>query len=356
MVRISDRYIARQLVSPFVAWLSGLLVMLSGSFLFALLKQAGARELPLRDVLVFLGAKLPWGLVMSIPMAYAFAACLTVNRMARENEITALRIGGMSPRRMSVPVIAFGGFLSLWALGINEYLVPWATDLGREAARSLFFMSTQATPQANVFVQGPGGYVFSARTIDTKGEVLSGIQIVEQGPGSSRTLSTCERGSLSGDIVRLTNVNVHVFNERGQLASLDVEAVREIDIGALLRDLYEVRKPLDEMSAADLMARARKLSASGLDAHVEIHKLHMKLAVPLATVAFALVGVPLILRISGSGFTGAMMAIGIVFAYYTITAWGMILADGEHVNPVLGAWACNGVFALVGSVMLWRAA
>jgi len=82
----------------------------------------------------------------------------------------------------------------------------------------------------------------------------------------------------------------------------------------------------------------------------------MKLAIPFAAFMFSLVAMPIVLRWTGSGFTGAMMAIGIIFVYYTVTAWGKILADAQQLDPVLGAWVCNLLFAAVGALLLWRSA
>lgn len=354
MRRIADRYIAGQMVAPFLAWMFGLLVMLAGSFLFAILKAAGARQLPLREVLIYLAAKLPWGVVMSVPMAFAFAACLTVNRMARGGEITALRVGGLSPRRLSLPVLLFGMLLSLVALATNEFLVPWATDRGAEAARALFLMPASVSAESNVFVQGPSGYVFYARSVDPEGKTMRNILVVERDEQGRQVISTCPEGRIRGDSVHMREIQVHTFGADGRVVARDRQDRRSVDLGSIMVELYQAQKPLDEMSARELARRARLLAAVGRKANEELHNLHMKLAVPMATLVFAMVAMPIIMRLSGSGFTGAMIAIMLVFAYYTITAWGKILSDAQQVNPVLGAWACNAVFALVGAVLLWR--
>jgi lipopolysaccharide export system permease protein len=352
--RIALRYIAWEMVPPFISWLMGLLVMIAGSLLFSILKAAGPREVPMRDVLVFLAGKLPWGLVMSIPMAFAFAACLTINRLSRDGELTALRVGGLSPRALSAPVIVLGGFLSLFALATNEYLVPWATDRSYEAARSLFFMASNITPQSNVFLQGPDGFVLFARTVNPEGNAMYGIEVIERDTEGRRVVSTCPSGTIRGSSVTLTTLTRQVFDDKGRLAEITTVPQREVDTGEIFRELFSSRKPLEEMSARDLARRAGALRRTGRDARETLHNLHFKLAVPFAAMAFAAVSMPLILRITGSGFTGAMMAIGIVFLYYCGTAWGKILAGGGQVSPVVGAWACNAVFGVVGAVALWR--
>lgn len=354
MPRIALRYIATELAAPFLSWFLGLLVMIAGSLLFAILKAAGPREVPLRDVLIFLGGKLPWGMVMSIPMAFGFAACLTANRLSRDGELTALRVGGLSPRTLAMPVVFFGLLLSLFSLAVNEFLVPWATDKSYEAGRSLLFLASNMAPRSNVFLQGPDGFVLFARTVNPEGNALYGVEIVERDAMGRRIIATCPAGSIQGGTVTLTNLARHTFDDKGSLVSLEMEPSRVVDTGAVFQDLYASQKPLEERSARDLLRRAHALRVAGQDLKETMHSLHFKLAVPFASLAFAVVAMPLILRVTGSGFSGAMMAIGIIFIYYCGTAWGKTLADGGQLPAVLSAWLCNIVFGAVGAFALWR--
>jgi lipopolysaccharide export LptBFGC system permease protein LptF len=74
----------------------------------------------------------------------------------------------------------------------------------------------------------------------------------------------------------------------------------------------------------------------------------------MATFVFALVMIPLILRFTGSGFMGAMVAIVVLFIYYCLTAWGKVMAESGVVPAVLGTWATDGLFAIIGGILLWR--
>ena len=356
MLRIADRYVALQLLMPFFAWTLGLLVMIAGSLLFGILKQLGAVEVPVREIIVMVASKLPWGLVMSVPMAYAFAACLTVNRMSRDGEVTALRVGGVSPRRLSIPVIVMGFAFSLVALAVNEFMVPWASAKGRQATRAALFTQPSRLPRDNVLIQGPSGYLFYARSTSGERErkSLQQIMVLDHDEAGQQTITTAPGGTLESEAVSLHDVHEYAFDDRGRVASSSTRRARDVDLGRVLAELSAEQVPLEDLSARALAHQARLVSGSGGRTGEIRHNLHMKLAVPFASFAFALVAVPIIMRYTGSGFTGAMMAIGVIFVYYTLTAWGKVLSDAEQVNPIFGAWACNVLFGIVGGVLLWR--
>ena len=204
MVRISDRYIARQLLPPFAAWMLGMLVMMAGSFVFQVLRDVGQRDIPVREVLVFVVARLPWGIVISVPMAYAFAACLAVNRMNRDGEIVALRVGGLSPRRLAVPVIATGLIYSLGALLVNDTLVPWASEWGRQATETIMLGSQGRFPESDLFIDGPGGYIFFAKRLDSRSGQMWSILVLDRDAAGYRTLTTANTGLLEGEVVRVS--------------------------------------------------------------------------------------------------------------------------------------------------------
>lgn len=356
MLRIADRYVAVQLLMPFVAWALGLLVMIAGSLLFGILKQLGSVEVPVRELLVMVAAKLPWAFVMSVPMAYAFAACLTVNRMSRDGEVTALRVGGISPRRLSVPVIVMGLAFSLVALAVNEFMVPWAATKGRQATRAALFTQPSRLPRDNILIQGPSGYLFYARGTSGEGEHknLQQVMVLDRDEAGRRTIATAPGGTLEGEAVALHDVREYAFDDHGRVEISGRRRVSEVDLGRVFAELSAEQAPLEELSARELAHQTKLVAGTGGRTNEIRHNLHFKLAVPLAAFAFALVAVPIIMRYTGSGFTGAMMAIGVIFVYYTLTAWGKVLSDAEQLDPILGAWACNILFGIVGGLLLWR--
>jgi LPS export ABC transporter permease LptG len=82
-------------------------------------------------------------------------------------------------------------------------------------------------------------------------------------------------------------------------------------------------------------------------------ELNYRLALPFACLVLALVAVPigLMSRKGGKAF-GLMLSILLVFAYYVLMASGLNLAKEGRLNPVVGLWMANVIFAVAGLIML----
>jgi LPS export ABC transporter permease LptG len=82
-------------------------------------------------------------------------------------------------------------------------------------------------------------------------------------------------------------------------------------------------------------------------------ELHYRLALPVASLVLALVGLPLGLYTrKGGKAAGLMLTILLVFAYYILMAFGRSLSMQRYLDPAVGLWIANLVFAIGGVVMM----
>jgi lipopolysaccharide export LptBFGC system permease protein LptF len=347
---------AGQLVVPFIAWLLGLVVLMAGSFVFQAVKSMGGRMSDVTIILVMTAGKLPWGAVISVPIAFLFAASLMINRMSREGELTAFRVGGLSPRRLAVPVIGFGVVLSVAALAATEFLVPAAANWSlRRTGRSLAtFTTTGQSYTPDRFYVGPRGQKLYGREQNASTGAMATLVLLDSDEQGRTTVATSPKGEWTSDTVRLSPVRLHVLDSDGRIVEQRSEPERVVELGTALDEIRQSQQPLEDVSIRDLVARQRALRALGQETRIIVHNMHLKPAVSMATFVFALVMIPLILRFTGSGFMGAMVAIVVLFVYYCLTAWGKVMAESGVVVPVLGTWATDLLFAAVGAVLLWR--
>jgi lipopolysaccharide export LptBFGC system permease protein LptF len=125
-MRLSDRYIFSELLTPFFVGTLAVLMMLVGNTLFAILEPMLRDKWPVQAVARMLVLNIPTVLVLTLPVATALAASLAVSRMARDSEIIALRGAGSSLLRTFLPVLFFGVLTSAANLYISDKVVPWA--------------------------------------------------------------------------------------------------------------------------------------------------------------------------------------------------------------------------------------
>lgn len=122
--------------------------------------------------------------------------------------------------------------------------------------------------------------------------------------------------------------------------------------------LAEEKEP-EEMSYQDLRAYIAKQERLGADTLTERVDLAMKVSYPFANLVIALFGVALIGSGTHLGRRGGGMGFGLAL-FLTIVFWGFLrvsqgIGYGGGLPPAAAAWLANGIFGVVGLMLLSRA-
>ena len=141
VMKTIDRYILKQLISvTFLGVLSLTMLLLLGQLfkeLHSLLVESGA---PPTIVIDFILQVIPFSLTFSVPWGFLTAVLLVYGRLAADNELTSMRMAGLSLWRLSAPAIGMGVALSALCYYINIEVAPKGknamSDLVKEAAMS----------------------------------------------------------------------------------------------------------------------------------------------------------------------------------------------------------------------------
>src|SRR5450432_1245432 len=127
-MRLLDRYLFRELLTPLAFCLGGLLVLGNCFSLFGEMQDFQDRKLHLLDVVEYTIAITPEFLVMVLPITLLLAMLYALTNHTRYNEITAMRAAGISLWRICVPYFVAGCALSVGLFGLNEFVVPRSID------------------------------------------------------------------------------------------------------------------------------------------------------------------------------------------------------------------------------------
>jgi len=123
-MRILSRYVLKAHVAPFFFALSALtLIMLLDQVgdRFKMLMGKGLEPEVILEV-VFLS--LPFILAMTVPMAVLIAVLYAFNRLAAENEITAMKASGVNLPRLLAPVLVASVFVAGGLVWFNNDVLP----------------------------------------------------------------------------------------------------------------------------------------------------------------------------------------------------------------------------------------
>ena len=167
-----------------------------------------------------------------------------------------------------------------------------------------------------------------------------------------------DRGKRTVDLV-LEDGTRHSTNLR-DAAKYEVTRFGQFIIGLDPNTVFpatEILKGDNEMTTAELRARATELSRAGISPHGPLMALHRKFAIPAVCFTFALIGLGLGLTSGRDGKLASFVpGIGVVFAYYVIDYLGRQMAKGQLVPPWMATWAPNIVLGAAGvALLLWRA-
>ena len=147
-----DAYILRQLVTvTLLGVLSLTLLLLLGQLfkeLHSLLVESGA---PPSIVIDFILQVIPFSLTFSVPWGFLTAVLLVYGRLAADNELTSMRMAGLSLWRLSVPAIGLAIVLSILCYYINIEIAPQ----GKNAMSELAMRAATDNPR-NLLNSGQG--------------------------------------------------------------------------------------------------------------------------------------------------------------------------------------------------------
>ncbi len=107
-MRLLPRYIARELVLPFVYSLTIIVFILFINFFLRAIDRFLGKGLDLFTILEYLFLNLAWIVALAVPMAVLISTLMAFGRMSEDNEINALRSSGISYLTILRPAVLFG--------------------------------------------------------------------------------------------------------------------------------------------------------------------------------------------------------------------------------------------------------
>ncbi len=365
MLKIADRYLLKEMTIPFVLAILGFLIF----FLLFLIGRFSQllvdRIIPPSTLMLMLFYQLPNLLVLAFPVATLFAIFLALGRLGHDREIIALQASGISLRRLLVPLLLVGLFLSGIDFWIGDDLAPWGN---RQYLRLYVeqIYGSRSTPhiQDNAFFKDDENRFFYVRHYNEKENVLEGVLIYDKSGqvnlpdgGTFPKVIAAESAVWDGQIWQLRRGIIHTFDDQGNLTYKSRFETMDLNVGETIRTLiFEQRSP-SEMSLRELAERIETFRRIGRPAESLIVDYHAKIAIPLASFIFALFGAPLSLLIGPRGRAlGVILSVLLVLLYQGVFFWtAEIMGKRGDLPPALGVHLPNLLFGLMGLVLLWQA-
>lgn len=364
-MRLTDKSLLSELVVPLLIGLLAFLMMLVGNTLYDLLERMMQEKWPVAYVARVLLFNVPTVLVRTLPIAGAVGASLAFSRLARDNELTALRSVGVSLRRTLAPLVLVGLLLTAADSYVFEKVVPWAWKEQTNLQSLLFNLPENAIEAATTVSME--GYVFSFAKAE--GKRVNGQKsfrvydtiILEQPDGTSSLprISTAAVGDYQQGRFTFRDVAVHAFRPDGT-TDYDLQAEREevfVQLESMKGGLAIGDAFLENLSSAELMATAQQLRLSKSDDRAVLYEVARwrKLGLPALCLPLTLFAVPLSVRFGRTGtFAALLLSLIIVFlAVMALTATELAAHRGL-LPPLAAALLPAALFTAAAFALLRR--
>ncbi|MCS7190125.1 MAG: LptF/LptG family permease, partial [Fimbriimonadales bacterium] len=305
---------------------------------------------------------LPQIAVRTLPMGMLLATLLGFGRLSSDWEVTAARAAGVSLRRMMAPVFWLSLLVSLFAIGFNETLVPWATERAARIRNAILEQLQLTEQQAFGFPQFHEGkldsYVIVAGGRDPQTQELFQVTLLKYSAGSQREPEVVVYAARA----RWDGANQWTLHDGwwrtagGQYGTFVVFRATPLLNVAIRRTPVQIEALLtnvDERSFRQLREQIEFFRREGAD-EAQVRQLtvelYNKINVPLASLIFALLGAPLGIRPQRSSpASGFALSVAIIFLYWVMARYLVILGRGV-LDPLLASSLPN----LIGAALaLW---
>ena len=356
----SDAYIFSELLLPFFIGTFALIMMMVGTTLYALLESLLREKWPLPVILKILALNIPAVLVLALPVATSLAVSLAVNRLARDNEITALRGMGIPILRIFLPVLVFGLLVSAADLYISDAIVPWAT---KEQQNAQFFLDSLPKNKIDAgltVTRDNYTITFGSRekVTDTKYRLYKVI-VVEGAKTTAEyaTITTADTMEYENGVWTSANVVTHFYNPDGTTRMDMLADTFTLPLAIDFSVAYRSNSGNEAMTLTykEIAERADAARAQGQTRMAVTYETErwFKLSLPAMCAVFAFCAPPLAMKFSrGGSFTGILLSIILVFVGWNTLLLMKYFALGGVVPPVIAAWTTNVLFTLLGLVLI----
>jgi lipopolysaccharide export system permease protein len=301
---------------------------------------------------------LPEILKILTPVALLVSTLFTIGRLSTQNEITAIKTGGISLYRIMLPLAAFSIILSFGQLYFNGWIVPKSLQnkfqieekylYKRISGGPIFNLYFRDNPTTNVIIQY---YDSETRTGNkTTIETYSSEK-------SPRLLKRIEArkiiwDSVNSDWILLAGLIRDFSKEKITMQPFDS---LNSHISISHERISQLKRSPEEMNYNELKEYIDILKQGGKDVRQQMIEYYGNFAFPFANFIVVLFGVPFAsVRRKGGLAVQIGAALVISFLYLVFTKISQTLGLATEIEPMLAGWGANIIFFILGIFTIFK--
>jgi lipopolysaccharide export system permease protein len=362
--RIFDRYLAREILLPF---LLGLLVLTFLLMMPPILDQGEKlieKGVGWTTVVRVLWTLSPSALAITIPMSLLYGILIGLGRLSADREFVALQACGVSIFRALRPIAILAILASAADLYVMLVALPDANQTFREITFNIVASKAESDVKPRAFYSGFPNRVLYVRDLRPEGG-FTDIFLADSTRADQTTVYFASRGRL---LIERSRRLVQLQLEHGSrhtTYTAEPEAYEGTSFDELALNMdadtvftrTEILKGDPEMTIAELRATVADHRAHGLPYASQLFMIQQKFSIPVSCLVLAAIGLALGASNRKDGTLASFaLGSGVIFIYYVLLYSSRAAANGGRLSPSVAPWVVNIILGIAGAaLMVWRA-
>jgi lipopolysaccharide export system permease protein len=360
---IINRYVLKEMFPPFAVNVLFFMFVFILTEILDITDMIVNYKVSLWVVVNLLVFSMPYFLVFILPMSVMMATLLTFLRMSGDNEIIALKSGGIGIYQLLPAVFAFCLMGALLTAVMTVYGLPWSRTslkaLTIEVAKSNIDIGLKERTFNNAFK----GVMLYVNKIDLKKKELIDVFIQDERNQKAMITVVAPLGKMGSDPekllfhMRLYNGTINQVNLKEQ----SVNAVHfetydiQLDLKQAMENLPDEPKHEQEMSLSELRGHLKDPPKKDFRYYRRLMEFHKKFSIPVACFALGILAIPLgVQSKSARKAFGFALGFFLFLFYYLLLSAGLVFGETGAYPPAIGMWLPNIVTGGIGWFLLSR--
>jgi lipopolysaccharide export system permease protein len=293
------------------------------------------------------------------PVAVLLASLFVTARLSTQNELTAMKSGGISLYRLMAPYLGVALVVSASSIYFNGWIVPLANKTKFTIERVYLKKDVISGSGSNIYFQDGPTRIVSLGYYDEARQTANRVSVQD----FSDTNLTAMRARVDATTITWDSTSQQWIFKNGIRRWFEggkerLEKFVQQPGGRLNfrpDDLRKKQEKPDEMDYYTLEEFIENQQSAGQDVARWLVAFYSKISFPFASVIVILFGVPFS-SVKRRGGVGVQLGISLLicFIYLIVMKVSQVFGYNGDINPLLTAWAANILFAGGAVVVMAR--
>jgi lipopolysaccharide export system permease protein len=357
-MKLIDKHIFKEFIPVFLFCLTLFLFLFVIIDLFANLDDIIEQKVGIQVLLQYYSAFLPSIFTIVTPVSTLLATLYSLGALNRQNEIIAMKAGGVSTFSIIAPYLFMGLIISLLSFIVDNEYVPNAYQKYNTIKNEQIEKpgkNERIEVIKDVTLYGADYRIYYAKSYNTKTTTLQGLIILQhddQGDLTARI--TADEAKYINDKWVLYNCAIYRLTKTGARDGAPAYFKEKIwPPNEKPKDFARSKHQTQFMSVFELYRYTKKLAKNNRAPAGILIDLYNKVSFSFVSFVVVLIGLPFaLMKNRGGTFVYIGIGLGISFFYYVILITSVAMGKAGFLPPFLSSWLANIIFSTIGIIML----